>query len=65
MIRNAASAPPPEQYQEPAPADPPPPEAAPAADDPYAKLKEAKSLLDAGILTQDEFEAEKKKILGG
>lgn len=31
----------------------------------YAKLKEAKELLDAGILTQEEFEAEKAKILGG
>lgn len=29
----------------------------------YAKLREAKELLDAGILTQEEFEAEKAKIL--
>ena len=64
-MRSATSGPPPEEYyQEPAPAAPPP-EPAPAEDDPYAKLKEAKELLDAGILTQDEFEAEKKKILGG
>lgn len=40
-------------------------EPAPDAEaDPYEKLKEAKQLLDDGILTQEEFEAEKKKILG-
>ena len=38
---------------------------APAESDPYEQLKEAKQLLDDGILTQEEFEAEKKKILGG
>lgn len=63
MMRGAASGPPPEQYEEPIPAAAPH-EAAPAEDDRYAKLKEAKELLDAGILTQEEFEAEKKKILG-
>ena len=42
-----------------------PVEQAPAAqEDPYEKLKEAKELLDQGILTQEEFDAEKKKILG-
>ena len=29
-----------------------------------AKLKELKSLLDSGILTQEEFDNEKRKILG-
>lgn len=58
MMRDAA-APPPEEYYEPGPAP-----AEPAADDPYEKLKEAKKLLDEGILTQEEFAAEKKKILG-
>ena len=29
-----------------------------------AKLKEMKSLLDSGILTQEEFDNEKRKILG-
>jgi hypothetical protein len=47
---------------------PPPPPAQTDADgdedDRYAKLREAKELLDAGILTQEEFEAEKSKILG-
>lgn len=44
--------------------------AAPSQGDPagdedprYAKLREAKELLDAGILTQEEFEAEKSRIL--
>lgn len=48
-------------YDEPAAAAPPPP---PAEEDPYDKLKEAKKLLDAGILTEEEFAAEKAKILG-
>ena len=34
-------------------------------DDKYDKLKKLKELLDAGILTQEEFDAEKKKILEG
>lgn len=34
-------------------------------DDKYDKLKKLKELLDAGVLTQDEFDAEKKKILEG
>ena len=49
-----------EYYEEPAPAA----ESQPAEADPYAQLKEAKELLDAGILSQEEFEAEKKKLLG-
>jgi hypothetical protein len=32
--------------------------------DPIAKLKEFKELLDAGILTEEEFAAEKAKLLG-
>ena len=43
------------------------PVAAPAAPtsptDSYAQLTKLKELFDAGILTQDEFDAEKKKIL--
>lgn len=55
----------PQYYDEPAPAPaaapaPPPVEEA----DPYKQLTEAKKLLDAGILTEEEFAAEKKKILG-
>ena len=38
--------------------------AAPAASaKPYAKIKELEELLDAGALTQEEFDSEKKKIL--
>lgn len=46
---------------------PPPPAPAPAAEaaDPYAELKQAKELLDQGILTQAEFDTQKQKILGG
>ena len=33
------------------------------SNDPYAKLRELKVLLDEGILTQEEFDAEKKKLL--
>ena len=44
------------------PAATPPPPAAAAAD-PYAELKQAKELLDQGILTQAEFDAQKQKIL--
>lgn len=53
-----SSSPEPEPYAEPAPA--------PASEevDPYEKLKEAKELLDAGILTEEEFAAEKKRLLG-
>ncbi|MBT4185781.1 MAG: SHOCT domain-containing protein [Gemmatimonadales bacterium] len=37
---------------------------APESVDPIAKLKEFKELLDAGILTEEEFAAEKAKLLG-
>ena len=57
-MRSAAAPPPQEHYDAPAP--PPAEEEV----DPYAQLREAKELLDQGILTQEEFEAEKKKILG-
>jgi hypothetical protein len=40
----------------------PPPPAAP--DDPVDKLERLAKLLDAGDLTREEFEAQKKKILG-
>ena len=43
------------------------PEAAPvtppSADDRMAELTKLKGLLDAGVLTQDEFDAQKQKIL--
>jgi Short C-terminal domain len=48
-----------QQYAEPAPA--PAPAAAP---DPIAQLKELAELKDQGILTEEEFAAQKAKILG-
>lgn len=53
----------PQYYDEPAPAPAPAPPPVEEAD-PYEQLTEAKKLLDAGILTEEEFAAEKKKILG-
>lgn len=44
-------------------ATPPPPAAAPAADDLYTKLNKLADLKERGILTDEEFIAEKKKLL--
>ncbi|HST39245.1 MAG TPA: SHOCT domain-containing protein [Conexibacter sp.] len=49
----------------PAPAPVTAPSAAPAGGDLVAKLGELKGLLDAGALTQSEFEAAKAKVLQG
>ena len=38
--------------------------AAPAADDPIAKLKKAKEMLELGLITQDDYDALKSKALG-
>ncbi|RPD83640.1 SPFH domain-containing protein [Luteimonas sp. 100069] len=38
--------------------------AAPAADDPVARLKQAKEMLDLGLITQDDYDALKAKALG-
>jgi hypothetical protein len=55
---------PPQQYAEPEPQYyAPPPQAAPPAEDPIAQLKKFAELRDAGILTEEEFAAEKAKIL--
>jgi Short C-terminal domain len=43
--------------------EPPPPPAAPAPD-PIAQLRELATLRDQGVLTEDEFAAQKAKILG-
>ena len=37
---------------------------APAADDPVAKLKKAKEMLDLGLITQSDYDAVKAKALG-
>ena len=36
----------------------------PTQEDPYAKLTELKKLLDNGVITQEDFDAAKKKLLG-
>ena len=43
----------------------PPAQPVPVMSDKAAKLKELKELLDSGVLTQAEFDAEKAKILAG
>ena len=35
-----------------------------AADDPMAKLAKAKEMLDAGLITQEDYDAAKAKALG-
>ena len=57
---SAADAPPPPPVEAPAPA--PAPADAPTGD-PYGDLMKLKELLDAGALTQAEFDAQKQKIL--
>jgi Short C-terminal domain len=54
------------QGEAPAPAPPPAQDEAPAAapaEDPYGDLMKLKELLDAGALTQAEFDTQKQKIL--
>jgi membrane protease subunit (stomatin/prohibitin family) len=41
-----------------------PPVAAPAADDPIARLKKAKEMLDLGLITPADYDAVKAKALG-
>jgi hypothetical protein len=52
-----AQEPPPQQYA------PPPPAPAPA-EDPIEQLKELAALHNDGVLTDEEFAAQKRKILG-
>ncbi|MBM0124884.1 SPFH domain-containing protein [Pimelobacter simplex] len=47
-----------------APAAAPAAPAAPAAEDPMAVLKRAKEMLDAGLITQEDYDAAKAKALG-
>ena len=51
------------QYAEPAYEQPPPAPAAPA-EDPIAELRELAKLKEDGILTEEEFAAQKRRILG-
>jgi hypothetical protein len=55
--QEAAQAPPPEQA--------PPPAAAPAAESTIDQLKQLGELKSQGILTEEEFAAQKAKLLGG
>ncbi len=50
--------------QQPVAPAPAPVAAAPAADDPIAKLTKAKQMLDAGLITQADYDAVKAKALG-
>jgi hypothetical protein len=43
---------------------PPPPAAAPAAPDYAAEIQKLSALKDQGMITEEEFEAKKKQILG-
>jgi len=54
-------APPP--YAAPPPAPPPAPAAAPGGDL-VSRIQELKALQDQGVLTQEEFDAAKRKLLG-
>jgi len=53
-----------QQYEQQAPPQPAPVAAAPAPD-PIEKLKELGQLHEQGILTDEEFAAEKAKVLNG
>ena len=57
----SAAAEQPETQEQAAAADPAPAE--PSADDSMEELTKLKELLDAGVLTQAEFDAQKQKIL--
>ena len=58
-------APPPPQYTPPPPAAAPAPAAAASAVDPITALTQLKALLDSGVLTQEEFDAQKQRVLQG
>jgi hypothetical protein len=58
--QDAAAGPPAQPAGVPAPAPAP---AATPAEDPYGDLMKLKELLDAGALTQEEFDAQKQRIL--
>ena len=53
------------QAYEPPPPPPQPPPAAPADTDPLEQLEKLGQLKAAGVLTEEEFNAQKARILGG
>ena len=54
-------------FQQPVAQQAPPQQQAPQqqAEDPFEKLKQLKGLLDAGVITQEDFDTAKNRILGG
>lgn len=56
---------PPPQYQQPQYAPPPPAPVEDPEDDMFAQLEKLGALHDKGILTDEEFAAQKAKLLGG
>jgi hypothetical protein len=54
-----------QQYAEPPPQQYAAPPAAPAGDDRIEQLKELGALKEQGVLTDEEFAAEKARLLGG
>ena len=54
-----------QQQQDAAPPPPPPQPAAPAQDDMLTQLQKLGELKAAGVLTEEEFAAQKAKILAG
>ena len=50
--------------QQPAPAQPAQPDQTAPHEDPVTKLKQMKELLDAGVVSQEEFDTLKKRLLG-
>jgi Short C-terminal domain len=52
-------------YDEPPPPPPAPAAAPPPAADPIQQLKDLAALKEQGILTEEEFAAQKARILGG
>ncbi|WP_293698426.1 SPFH domain-containing protein [uncultured Agrococcus sp.] len=60
----SAPAHPPQQAPHQQPPSAPPPQAAPAEEDSFAKLTKLKEMLDAGLITQDDYDAAKAKALG-
>jgi Short C-terminal domain len=59
--QDASAYPPEQQYAPP----PPPPPAAGGGEDRVEQLKELAGLRDQGVLTEEEFAAEKARILNG
>lgn len=63
-IGGQSTPPPPPAAAAPAPAPTPAAPAAPAADDPMVQLAKFKEMLDAGLITQEDYDAAKNKVLG-